>query len=142
VADVFDKAKRSEIMSKIRSKNTKAELLAFSYLRKQGIYFQKHYARAPGKPDIALPRKKKAVFIDSDFWHGRDIERLQRTREPDDYWVKKISGNITRDKKQRDDLTARGWQILVVWERDILRQRTRIGILNEIALFLKPEVTL
>lgn len=76
MADVFSKAKRSEVMSKIRGKNTKAELVVFRYLRKEGVYFQKHYKRALGSPDIALPLKKRAVFIDGDFWHGKTIDRV------------------------------------------------------------------
>ena len=70
--DVFTKKKRSEIMSKIRSKNTIIEKIAFSELRKAGIYFQKHYKKIAGNPDIALPRKKMAIFVDvySVFHHA------------------------------------------------------------------------
>jgi len=59
LTDVFGPKKRSEVMSRIRSKNTKAELIAFSYLKRSGIYFQKHYKRVAGTPDIALPVKKE-----------------------------------------------------------------------------------
>lgn len=123
-------------MSRIRSKNTKAELITFRYLRRNKIYFQKHYARAIGKPDLALPRKKKAVFIDSDFWHGRTYERLSKARDADDYWVKKIARNIERDKTVRSILKSEGWQILVVWETDIKRKRTRQNALLSIQNFL------
>jgi DNA mismatch endonuclease (patch repair protein) len=135
--DVFEPAKRSEVMSKIRSKNTKAELITFSFLRKQKIYFQKHYKRAPGTPDIALPRKKKAIFIDSDFWHGRTYEALLRRRgDKNDYWVKKILANMTRDTKQRIELTENGWRVLVIWEDDLKRKRTRTESLEKIKNFL------
>ncbi len=70
---MFSSQKRSEIMSHIRSKNTEAERITFRYLRRNKIYFQKHYTRTAGKPDIALPRRKKEVFIDGDFWHGREL---------------------------------------------------------------------
>lgn len=126
-------------MSSIRSTNTVAELLAFSYLRKQKVYFQKHYSRVQGKPDIALPRKKLAVFIDSDFWHGRDFERITRTRSADDYWVKKIARNIERDKQVRNSLITNGWKVLVVWEADIKRKRTRDATLTSIKQFLTPQ---
>ena len=66
-------------MSKIRSKNTKLEVLVFRELRKRGVYFQKHYERVVGKPDIALPRKRKAVFLDGDFWHGYDFPDRKRS---------------------------------------------------------------
>ena len=122
-------------MSKIRGKNTKAELIAFRYLRTQGIYFQKHYKRAPGSPDIALPRKKKAVFIDGDFWHGNTIDKVME-RGTDDYWTKKILRNIERDKEQEKLLDRRGWEILRIWERDILRKRTQQETLDKIKEFL------
>lgn len=138
MADIFDSSKRSEVMSKIRSKNTKAELIAFRYLRKQGIYFQKHYAKAPGSPDIALPRKKKAVFIDGDFWHGRTFNRVleRRGNDPEDYWIKKIARNMERDKQQETALLKSGWAFLRVWDSDLVRKRTSADTLIEIFEFL------
>ena len=137
MADMFSPEKRSDIMSRIRSTGTQAELIAFSYLRKNNVYFQKHYKNAPGKPDIALPRKKKAVFIDSEFWHGRDYERIVKNRSPDDYWVKKIARNIERDIQVRKALVEKGWKVLVIWESDIKRKRTREESLNSIKHFLE-----
>lgn len=112
-------------MSSIRSKNSRAELMVFSYLRKNKVYFQKHYSRVSGKPDIALPRKKKACFIDGDFWHGRSLDDLILKRGVDDYWTKKIMRNIERDKEQRQFLKESGWEVLVIWESDINRKSTR-----------------
>ncbi len=120
MADVFSKEKRSEIMSKIRSKNTKAEVLVFRELRKRGVYFQKHYKRAPGSPDIALPRKKIAIFIDGDFWHGYRFSR-GKSRLPKKYWRAKIEGNIKRDRKNRLLLRKAGWKVLRVWEHEIAK---------------------
>ena len=135
--DVFDSEKRSEVMRQIRSINTKAELIAFSYLRKQGIYFQKHYKNAPGSPDIALPRKKIAIFIDGDFWHGKTLDQLRLRRpDPEDYWVKKIERNIARDREQEKALLSRGWKILRVWEADLKRKRTREHALKTIVHYL------
>jgi len=116
--DKFSKEQRSEIMSRIRSSNTKIELLVFKELRKRKVYFQRHYKRAVGKPDIALPRKKKAVFIDGDFWHGYNIDSLKNklTRQ---FWIKKIEDNIKRDKIVNATLMEDGWKILRVWENEI-----------------------
>lgn len=122
-------------MSKIRSSGTKAELIAFRYLRKEGVYFQKHYKRAPGSPDIALPRKKRAVFIDGDFWHGKTIDRVME-RGPDDYWTKKILRNMERDEEQEKALIENGWRILRIWEADILRKSTSQDTLSNIRRFL------
>lgn len=136
MADIFDKKKRSEVMSRIRSKDTKAELIVFRYLRKEGVYIQKHYKKAPGNPDIALPRKKKAVFIDGDFWHGRNYQETI-DRLPKGYWKEKIARNVNRDKKNRQQLINNDWSILQVWESDVKRKRTREGELEKIIKFLK-----
>lgn len=141
MADMYSPEKRSEIMSRIRSKETVAEKIVFEELRRRKIYFQKHYKRAPGKPDIALPRKKKAVFIDGDFWHGRDFSRISESRDPDDYWVKKLTRNMDRDKQQLEELAQKGWLVLRVWESDIKRKRTRTGEIDKIAGFLREQIT-
>jgi len=108
-------------MSKIRSENTKVERIVFRELCRRGIYFQKHYKKAKGKPDIALPRKKKAVFIDGDFWHGRNFSK-QKERLPKKYWLAKIEGNIKRDRINRNKLRKEGWKVLRIWEREILHR--------------------
>lgn len=133
MADCFTKKKRSEIMSKIRSKNTKAEIIVFRELRRRGMYFQKHYNKALGKPDIALPRKKKAVFIDGDFWHGYNFKK-QKNRLPKKYWLKKIEGNIKRDKKNRAKLKRAGWKVLQIWEHDVIKKFNKT--IEEIIKFL------
>lgn len=136
MVDVFSAEKRKEVMRLVKSKNSKAELFVFRYLSQNHIYFQKHYVKAPGKPDIALPRKKKAVFIDGDFWHGRNLKHRLKGRAADDPWVKKIERNIERDKEQRFALEQDGWKILRIWESDILRKRTRQEYLEKIVGFL------
>lgn len=124
-------------MRLIKSKNSKAELVVFKYLREQRIYFQKHYRRVPGTPDLALPRKKKAVFIDGDFWHGKRLRETIERRGIDDYWTVKVLKNIKRDKKQRMTLRQNGWKVLAIWESDINRKKTREAELVKIAKFLK-----
>ncbi|NTW23021.1 very short patch repair endonuclease [Candidatus Falkowbacteria bacterium] len=124
MADVFSREKRSDIMSRIRSKNTGIEKLVFSYLRKNKIYFQKHYDKVKGRPDIAVPSKKLAVFIDGDFWHGYRFEKLQG-RIPKEYWREKILANMARDKKNRVVLRRDGWQLLRVWEHQLKKSTER-----------------
>lgn len=136
MADVFTQEKRREVMRLIKSKNSKAELIAFKYLRQQKIYFQKHYKRAPGTPDIALPRKKRAVFIDGDFWHGKRLQETIERRGKNDYWTKKVLSNMERDLRQRNALQQEGWKVLSVWESDINRKKTQEDTLNTIQNFL------
>jgi len=119
--DIFSKEKRSEVMSKIRSENTKIELLVFKELRKRGIYFQKHYKKVYGSPDIALPRKKKAVFIDGDFWHGYKTNVLCKNLSGV-FWKNKITKNIERDRKINKQLNEIGWKILRIWEHEIKKE--------------------
>jgi len=135
VPDKFSKETRSLIMSKIRSKNTKAEVKVFRELRKRGIYFQKHYKRAVGNPDIALPRKKKAVFIDGDFWHGHNFAELKK-RLPKKYWLSKIESNVNRDDNINVQLRESGWKVLRIWEHDINENIDKA--IGKIIDFLKP----
>ena len=120
-------------MSKIRSHNTKVENLIFRELRKRKIYFQKHYKNVIGNPDIALPRKKKAVFIDGDFWHGYQFPKLKK-RLPKKYWVKKIEKNMVRDRKNRKKLKMGSWQVKRLWEHEILNDTSKA--IEEICKFI------
>lgn len=136
MADKFSKEKRSYIMSRIRGKGTSPETLVFRYLRQNGIYFQKHYTKVLGSPDIALPRKKRAVFIDGDFWHGYTLEKRKDTLPM--YWVEKIIRNVKRDRKYRKQLTSSGWKIMRVWEHELAKKR-RQDTLERIQSFLTSE---
>lgn len=123
-------------MSKIRSKNTAPELLVFKELRKRKIYFFKHYSKIPGKPDIALPRKKIAVFIDGDFWHGYGFSK-QKKRLPKKYWQEKISSNIKRDRRIRSKLKKDGWRILRVWSHELKKPQGVLKIVTFLTFKIK-----
>lgn len=122
MADVFSKKKRSEIMSKIRSKNTKLETsfckLVSKKLYPQGYRYRRNYRKLPGCPDIVFLKHKIAVFIDGDFWHGYKFNGA-KSRLPKKYWISKIAGNVARDKKMTKKLKKRGWQVLRIWEHEI-----------------------
>ncbi len=121
-------------MSRIRGKDTKPELLVCRYLRCEGVYFQKHYRRAPGSPDIALPRRKKAVIIDGDFWHGWKYQERKHKLKP--FWQEKIERNIRRDRKSRRLLGEQGWEVLRVWEHELSTIAKREKTLPKIRDFL------
>jgi DNA mismatch endonuclease (patch repair protein) len=134
MADIFNSQKRSEVMSLIRAKNTKPETIVFKHLRTNNIYFQKHYrSREKINIDIALPRKKKAIFIDGEFWHGYTLER--RKDKLPMFWVQKIIRNVKRDRRYRAELKANGWRILRVWEHE-LNKKNRDETLERIYNFL------
>jgi len=132
MADIFSKRKRSWLMSRVRGTNTALEKKIFSYLRKERIYFQKHYRKAPGSPDLALPKKKLCVFIDGDFWHGKRFKETSRKLTP--FWRDKISTNIDRDIRNKRKLKKLGWRVLSVWESDLKKKPEKT--LTKIAGFL------
>ena len=105
-------------MQKIKSKDTKIELIVFHELKKRKIYFKKHYSKIIGNPDIAVPRKKIAIFIDGDFWHGY-INKILGKKISDGYWKNKITNNFIRDKEINNILNNLGWKVLRIWEHEI-----------------------
>lgn len=115
-------------MSKIRSKDTKLEKcflkLISSALYPKGIRYRKHYAKLLGKPDIAFVNKKVAVFIDGDFWHGYKFKK-RKEQLPKKYWIKKINGNIARDRKINRKLKKIGWKVVRIWEHEIKKNPTK-----------------
>jgi DNA mismatch endonuclease, patch repair protein len=121
-------------MSKIRSKNTSIELAIFKELKRRGLYFRRHYCKIIGTPDISMPTKKKAVFIDGDFWHGYNFKKLKK-RLPKVFWIKKIERNIERDKTCRRKLRKEGWKVLRIWEHEIEKDLSKI--VEKIEKFLK-----
>lgn len=118
MADTFDKNTRSLIMSKIKNKNTKPELLLRKSLWHNGLKGYRINYNLKGKPDIVYPRKKVAIFVDGCFWHGCP-KCYRRPKSNTDYWDKKIQKNIERDKSINIFLTNNNWLILRFWEHEI-----------------------
>ena len=118
--DTLTPEQRHKNMSRIRAKNTKAELLLRRALWKNGIRYRKNVCDLPGKPDIVITRCKIAIFVDGDFWHGNEAENLhQRLDTNKKYWIEKINKNKERDKEVNDLLTEQGWLVLRFWESEI-----------------------
>jgi DNA mismatch endonuclease (patch repair protein) len=105
-------------MSRIRSKNTQVELHFRRLLWKEGLRYRIHLKEMPGKPDIAFPTKKVAVFVDSHFWHGYNWENLEGKLK-NDYWRNKIRYNMERDEKVNNQLHGLGWTVIRFWEHEI-----------------------
>lgn len=115
--DIYDKQKRSEIMSKVRSKNTTPELLVRQTLHRMGYRFRLHKSDLPGKPDIVLPKHRKIILVNGCFWHGhRDCPRAKLPNTNVEFWRDKINRNVERDKKNIALLISQGWNVLVIWE--------------------------
>lgn len=116
MTDVVDKATRSRMMSGIRGKDTKPELLIRSALHRRGFRYRLHVNELPGRPDIVLPKYKALVYVHGCFWHGHSCPyfRLPETRK--EFWKTKISGNAKRDRQNIFTAHKQGWRILVIWE--------------------------
>jgi len=117
MSDVFSKGKRSWIMSRVKGRDTKPEMLVRSFVHNMGYRFRIHRRDLPGNPDIVLPRHGKVIFVHGCFWHGH--KRCPRSKRPitnKSFWKKKLDGNIERDKRFRRALRRMGWKVLEVWE--------------------------
>lgn len=120
MADNHSVAVRSYNMSRIRSKNTKPELMVRKYLHAFGFRYRLHDRSLPGKPDLVLPKYKTAVFVHGCFWHSHQNCRYAvMPKSNTEYWTKKISGNVTRDQGVSVKLSELGWKQIVLWECDL-----------------------
>lgn len=130
MADVFSREKRSWLMGRVKGRDTKPEVLVRSMIHRMGFRFRLHRKDLPGKPDIVLPKYKKAVFIHGCFWHGhKGCSRAARPTSNVDFWNRKIDGNIKRDANAQKELRGMGWKILVIWQcriRDMAALQKRL----------------
>jgi len=118
--DVLTKEQRRKNMQAIKSKGTKDEVLLAKTLWNLGYRYRKNNKSVFGKPDLTFKKNKLAIFVDSEYFHGKDWEtekfRIQTNR---DFWWKKIEQNIKRDKIVNEELSRNGWKILRFWSKDI-----------------------
>ena len=120
--DIWSKEKRSDVMSKIRSTNTKPEKLLRSLLHSKGLRFRIHRKDLPGKPDIIFPKQKLAIFVHGCFWHyHKDCNEGRIPSSNSKFWKDKLEKNILKDEKAIKDLIKIGWNVVVVWECEIER---------------------
>lgn len=117
MTDVFSKDKRSEIMSRVKGKNTKPEKLVRCLLHGMGYRFRLHVDDLPGKPDIVLTRHRKVIFVNGCFWHGhRSCRKGELPASNRDFWEEKIEKNRKRDVESRRHLRSLGWKVFTIWE--------------------------
>lgn len=114
--DVVDAPTRSRMMSGIRRRDTKPELLIRKGLHARGYRYRLHPRTLPGKPDLAFPSRKAAIFIHGCFWHGHGCPLFKWPSTRAEWWRAKIEGNRARDRAVRAELAGMGWRQLRVWE--------------------------
>ncbi|WP_083245284.1 very short patch repair endonuclease [Paraburkholderia nodosa] len=130
--------RRSWLMSRISSRNTKPELAVRRLLHGLGYRFRIHYGGLPGKPDIVFTRRKKAIFVHGCFWHGHvgcRYAKLPATRA--DFWTEKMRRNRERDIRTNDALVELGWGVMIVWQCE-LKEKSNAHLTEKLVAFLGP----
>ncbi len=127
---------RSYIMSRIRAKNTKPELLLRKALWARGIRYRIHAKALPGRPDIFIGKGRLAIFVDGEFWHGHQWEKTKGIlRNNRDFWIAKIERNIQRDRQNNAALIAMGYTVFRFWGEDVRKDLQKC--VNQIQLYLE-----
>lgn len=117
--DLVSASVRSRIMSSVKQRHTKPEMLVRSLLHRLGYRFRLHQKDLPGRPDIVLPKYRTAIFVHGCFWHQhRNCGKSRRPSSNQEYWNKKLDENISRDKRKEDELSQLGWRVAIVWQCD------------------------
>ncbi|RKQ57832.1 T/G mismatch-specific endonuclease [Vogesella indigofera] len=131
--DVVDRKTRSRMMSGIRGKNTKPEIVVRRYLHAQGFRFRLHVADLPGKPDIVLRKYKLCIFVHGCFWHHHEGCRYATTpKTRTEFWIEKFTTNKQRDAHARMLLLNAGWRVFEIWECGLKKRSDEsIGWLSE-----------
>lgn len=143
--DVLTPEQRKRCMKKVKAENTRPEVLLRRLLWQEGLRYRKNYKDLPGKPDIAITRYKIAIFVDGEFWHGKDYDggdypgrKYHSLREQiengnnSNFWKQKIERNIQRDLEIEAELNGLGWKVIRFWSKDVLGHPEEcLGVIEE-----------
>ena len=113
-------------MSKVKSKNTKPEMIVRRGLFALGYRYRIH-TKLEGKPDIVLPKREAVIFVHGCFWHGHECKRGTLPKSNTEFWSEKINRNKARDREHRDNLERAGWRVLEVYECAFGNSRKQVG---------------
>ncbi len=138
MVDIFSPEKRSAIMRRIKSRDSKPELIVRKLTHSLGYRYRLHRKDLPGTPDLVFPKYKKVIFVHGCFWHGHNgCKRASLPATNVEFWKKKISGNIVRDTNNYEKLEGSGWKYLIIWQCEIKKSMLD-SLANKISLFLNP----
>ncbi len=136
MADIFTKKKRSEVMSKVRHKDSKIEVEFRKKLWAKGFRYSKNSTKYFGKPDIVLPKYVTVIFVDSCFWHGcKKHGSIPSTRTK--FWTQKIDRNKARDKEVNKHYKKESWEAIRIWEHDL--KRSSSAEVKKVVKYLKTK---
>lgn len=139
--DIVTPEQRSRMMSGIKGKNTKPELIIRKGLHLLGFRFRLHDRKLPGQPDLVFAKYHAVIFVHGCFWHAHDCHLFKWPASNEDFWREKIGGNIERDHRNITALKDMDWRVMVIWEC-ALRGRTRRPldeVIETVARWLKTE---
>jgi DNA mismatch endonuclease (patch repair protein) len=123
MTDVHTPEIRSYNMSRIRSTDTKPEVMVRKYLFAHGFRYRKNDKRYPGKPDIVLPKYKTVIFINGCFWHMHaNCEKFVMPKSNTEFWEEKLRRNQLNDFKKIRALEEMGWRVIIIWECELAKE--------------------
>lgn len=123
--DIFDKSRRSQLMAKVKQKNTAPEIIVRKFLFSKGFRYRINVKSLSGTPDIVLSKYKTVIFVHGCFWHGHTCRAGHLPSSNLDYWVTKIEKNIERDNRKINELEKLGWNVVVIWQCEIKALKNR-----------------
>ncbi|MGK9118042.1 very short patch repair endonuclease [Olivibacter jilunii] len=135
-AGFYTTKQRSKIMSKIKGRNSKPELILRKALWAKNLRFRLHDKALPGKPDIVIKKYKLAVFVDGEFWHGHDWQKLKaRLNKNSAFWIPKIERNMQKDRMYNEQLKDMGYMVFRFWSEEVINHTDRV--VNQIMLYIE-----
>lgn len=136
--DKLSKDQRSKLMGKIRGKNTKPEIRLAKSLYHRGHRYRKHNKKIFGTPDLSFTKHRIAIFVDSEFFHGKYWHVIEkRPKSNAEFWQKKIERNIARDKEVNEYLENQGWTVLRFWSEEIQKNLDEVVATIERIIIMK-----
>lgn len=138
--DTISKEKRSQVMSKVKQKDTKPEVYFRKLLFARGYRYRLHSKKIAGKPDLYLAKYNTVIFINGCFWHRHTSPECKLARLPKsrlDYWIPKLNRNVERDKETLQKLLESGYKVLIIWECTVKKMQKNEDFAKEVLLETK-----
>ena len=122
MADILSVNQRHRCMSRVKSKDTKPEILLRKSFWKRGLRYRVNEVKLPGKPDIVIPKYRTVIFVHGCFWHGhKNCKKASIPATNTEFWKAKITRNQQRDQEVWRQLEAKGWSVIIVWECHLMK---------------------
>jgi DNA mismatch endonuclease (patch repair protein) len=134
--DTFSPQQRSEIMRRVRSQDTKPEMIVRRLVHRRGFRYRLHAKELPGRPDLVFPKRRKIVFVHGCYWHAHRCPASALPETHRDYWEAKLRRNAERDKRTVRQLRKAGWAVLTIWE---CQTRNRERLASRLIHFLEEK---